>query len=531
MTRPVGRVEVWAPGGGSALYTINDAVGIYYKELITDGIGNFNFACYSHKDFSGTYTYPNINLGDTVKIWLNYDTIVGDPNFIGVVTKRSGPILTETGWLRRIAGLSQGEILLRRFKTNKYYTGVGASTIVTEWATDLSLGTGDITVDATPVTLEVRTKTYFDLLREISDYWYDAGTQIKKDFWVDLNGDLVWKTRPFRTTGVESFSMSDFLADPLVERELDAVKNNIIVYGVAEKPIPADKDAWTDSLDDWSASAGTLSLGAPPIVGANTIKCYTGGAADTCTFKRVIPRQTIRTLSTVYFWKAFFGVISTAQFRLLAPDTSNYFEADLGTVGAGTQEFKTFALGPNNEYHATANPDGVWTKTGTPNWWDIQGIQFHVVHTTNDWYDHVDGCYFYPERWSGTATDATSQTLYEQRDVEVTDDKLHSDGDCQKRAETLLYQLKDPPIQVTINVQGNDNVLPGDRLTVTIPSEAITAQPYDVLAVENLFDLENWVTTATMVNSANWRVPLQLRQHIEMRRRLRELSMDERGIG
>lgn len=529
MTRPVGRIEVWEPGGGSALYTIDDAVGIYYKEIITDGVGNFNFTCYSHKDFSGNYTYPNIDLHDTVKIWLDYDTIAGNPNFIGRVTKRSGPLLTSTGWVRKIAGLSQGEILLRRFKTNKYYDGTGASTIVTEWANDLSLGTGEIAADATAVTLEVRTKSYFDLLRWISDYWVSAGTQLKKDFWVDLSGNLVWKNRPLRTSGVETFSTSDFLEDPLVEREVETVKNNILVYGSADKPLPVDKDSWTDSLTSWSASAGSVDLNAvAPKVGTYTIRGYTGGGASVITMKRTFSRITIRDINELKFW--FTGAnfaYSANEVRLHAPDNSNYFSTSI-TID-GNWHFYDLPLGPNNEYDAATNPDGTWSKTGSPNWWDIQAIEYHVDYDSNDRYVHVDGLYFYPDRWTNSASDATSKTTYGQRGLEVTDDKLHSDSDCQKRAETLLYQLKDHPMQITVTVKGNDNVLVGDRLTMTIPSEGISSASYDVVAVENLLNLDNWTTKITMVNSANWRVPLKLRRAAEMQRRIRELGI-ERGL-
>jgi hypothetical protein len=525
MTRPVGRIEVWEPGGGAALYTINDAVGIYFKEILTDGVGNFNFTCYSHKDFSGTYTYPNIDLGDTVKIWLDYDAIAGDPNFIGKVTKRSGPLLTETGWVRKIAGLSQGEILLRRQKKNKFYDAVAAATIVTEWADDLSLGTGDIGAEATTVNLEVQTKSYFDLLRWISDY-YDAGGSLKKDFWVDLDGDLVWKDRPLRTVGVETLTTADFLSDPLVERELEPVKNDITVYGAAEKPVPSDKD-YCESLTDWVEEDGTIDLYGPngQKVGDYTIRGYTGAGASLCKFKRTLDRLTVRNLRTVYFWHYTAANINDAEVRLHCPDSSNRFKVDLATPN-NDWTFNEISLGESNTYYSDSNPNGEWTKTLSPNWWDIKAVEFYFDYSVNDRYSHVDGLYFYPERWSGNANNYTTY----RSEWEVTDNKLHSDSECATRAETLLYQYETAPTQITVTVQGNDNVLVGDRLTMTIPSEGISAQPYDVIAVENRLNLDNWTTTPIMVNSANWRGTFQFRRQFEMRKRIRELSMDEKGV-
>lgn len=532
MTYPISKIEVWEPGAGSALYIITDKqISLYSKEVVTDAIGNFSFAVPTKKN--GSYEYTDIDLFDKVKIWYGYNSLEGDPIFVGRIGKISAPLSVQGGYIRQISGLSQGEILLRRFKKNKYYNAIAASTIVTDWATDLSLGTGNITADATSVTLEVRTKSYFDLLRFISDYWASAGSQIKKDFYVNVDNDLVWKTRPFRTAGVDSFTVGQNIIHYAVTRKSDQIKNEIAVYGSAEKPVPADKDSWTDSLTDWSASAGTLYLGTPPIVGTYTIRCYTGAGAATTTFKRVIPRQTIRNISTVSFWKQFYGVISSAKFRLLAPDTSNYFEADLGTTGGGTQEFKSFGLGPNQEYDAASNPNGVWTKVGSPNWWDIQGIQFHVVHTTNDWNDHIDGFYFYAERWESTANDATSQTNYGQRDLEVTDDKLHSDSDCQKRAETLLYQLKDPPTQIELTVPGNTNLLVGDRLQMTIAAEGIDAVSYDVISVEHAFSVSGFMTKAILVNTANIRQAIStkpIQVMADLHRFFRKFALDEKEL-
>jgi hypothetical protein len=666
MTRPVGRIEVWEPGGGAALYTINDAVGIYFKDIITEGIGPFNFSVYSHKDFSGIYTYPSIDLGDTVKIWLDWDMIAGDPNFIGKVTKRSGPILTETGWVRKIAGLGQGEVLLRRFKKNKSYVATDASVIVKEWATDLGLESDPwkVETDTTDVTLEVSTKSYFDLLRWISDYWYDADTQIKKDFYVDVDNELVWKARPLRANvwttptvihskcgesgvnvatrtidddtgtwwqhndvcfhwiifdmgatktitkirvyqvgttsyrwgqddgltvyvsddvgdfgaavwegaldatgwqesgsfskngryiklvsksdsalqlmyefdayvdgGAEDLTTSDFLADPLVTRDLDPVKNDIVVYGAAGTFKPTDQD-YCETLDDWSVTTGEdLRLDVPKKVGTWAVYVHTGNLAAAVDFERAISTTNIRFINALRFWRFLDAGAATAdpcEVRLQAPDSDNYYKATL-TTSAGWL-FKDLQLGADNMYDVDKNPNGDWVAVGSPNWWDLNAVQFVVTYPGNDQQTAIDGMYFVPDRFVGTAADATSKTCYEQRDYEFFDDKLQSNSECQKRAETLLYQLKDPPTQITVIVKGNDNILVGDRLTITIPSESISEQSFDVIAVENLLNLDNWTTTITMVNSANWRGSLNLRSAIDTRRRIRELTVNEYGL-
>lgn len=217
--------------------------------------------------------------------------------------------------------------------------------------------------------------------------------------------------------------------------------------------------------------------------------------------------------------------------RLRAPDSANYFEADYNTGGAWT--FNELDLGTAHEYHATRNPNGTWTKGGSANWWDIEHIQFRANWAVNNNFIYIDGLWFFPERWSDTASNAASQTSYGQRDLEVTDDKLHSDGDCEKRAETLLYQLKDPPTQIDLTVVGNTNVLVGDRLSMTIPAEGISAANYDVISVEHSFTNNGFITGAVMVDSGDVRKPVAntpMDLLVDLRRRLKGLNIDERML-
>jgi len=255
---------------------IDEADNIYCKSAATDAIGHFVFSVPTRK--GGSYYYDDVALFDKVKIYLGYDSVPANPNFIGRINNISAPLNTGSGYIRTISGFDQGEILKRRFKRNKYYSAVGASTIVTEWANDLGLGTGNITADATAVTLDVESKTYFDLLRWISDYWFSAGVQIKKDFFVDVDNNLVWKTRPIRTTGVESFTVGPHIKSYVVSRDVDPVKNQIYVYGNAgEKGVPGDegrtdpidKDAYTENdSTGWTTTFGTIVwLAAAPAVG------------------------------------------------------------------------------------------------------------------------------------------------------------------------------------------------------------------------------------------------------------------------
>lgn len=145
-------------------------------------------------------------------------------------------------------GRDYGARLQRNFKGYKEWLDVNASDVVTEVATDLGLGTSKIETDTTQVNLVIdidRHDSYFNIMKAVSDYWLDAATQIKKDFCVDASSDLVWKNRPWRTSGVESISLTDMVAYGLL-RDIQSVKNWIHVYGAKEKAWPSDRDAFTD---------------------------------------------------------------------------------------------------------------------------------------------------------------------------------------------------------------------------------------------------------------------------------------------
>lgn len=531
MTKPVYKIEVY-DSVPALIHTIEtDALTVYSKEIVTDGIGHFNFVVPTKK--GGNYIYNDIVLHDKVKIWYGYDSVGATPDFIGYVGKISGPLSTQSGYTRQISGLSQGEVLLRRHKKNKYYTGTNASVIVTEWANDLSLGVGDITADTNQPDIEVRTKSYFDLLRYISDYWLDGANQIKKDFYVDVDFDLVWKVRPFRTVGVESFTVGEDVVHYVVTQKVKQVKNEIVVYGEATKPRPADKDSYTEIITGWTASVGSVTADAtaPVQAGAFQIRGNDDGGS-TCTFKYDLPRLTIRDINHIYIWSRAGGAIPpTAKVRLHAPDNANYFETDITPIGGYSQD--DFGLGPEYVYDAVHNPNGVWVVTGSPNWWDIEYMEYHAVWPGANRTLDIDGVWFYPDRWSSSASNAGSITSYGQRDLEMTDDKLHSDVDCQMRAETVLYQRKDAPSQIDLTVPGNTNVLVGDRIPMTIPAENISAVNYDVLSVEHLISNTGFITKATMINDPNIRQalgPMPLSTLIHMNRVMRELSMDEKGI-
>lgn len=140
--------------------------------------------------------------------------------------------------------------------------------------------------------------------------------------------------------------------------------------------------------------------------------------------------------------------------RLLTTATDYfYYEGNNNTV----YTFKELPLGPENEYDSENNPDGIWKKTGSPDWFNIIAIQFYY-----DWAVagilRLDGLYLYPRRCRGEATDTSSGTTYQTREFSVYDDKIRSNEECQARAEALMDAMKDTMRKVRVTIAGTDFV-------------------------------------------------------------------------
>lgn len=538
MTKPVYKIEVWEPGGGSALHSItSDVSSIYTKESITKGVGNFSFTVPTKKN--GGYYYNDIDPFDKVKIWLGYDGISGNPDYIGRVLKISAPLSTQTGYIRVISGLSQGEILLRRNKTNKWYSATGASSIVTDFANDLSLGTGQIASDTTQVDLNIDTTTYFELLKYVSDYWYDAVTKVQKDFYIDINNNLVWKARPLRTIGVESFSIGTDIVHYNVIHQITPIKNTITVYGEREKVTPSDKDL-AEATSGWSGPNVTQQ--SDRRIGSYSIQTkQTGGSTsiwvEYYNASMNVPCDRWKKHQYLNFW-----------LKPHLPSGGNITQMLVEVTDSAGNFFYDYwwslwdTLPPTDvwtEYKLPLGDGYGWNITGSPSWDAISGFEVHL-----DWALlqsnatlNIDGGYFGKARYVGTALDATSQTNYGQRDLEIIDEKLTSDNDCSQRAEALLMQKKDVVTEIVLTVRGNTNVLVGDRLSMTIPAEGISAANYDVISVEHFMGKQlgyGFLTRAIMVNSANIRKPLPLSvvdSLVEAKQNIKELGRNEQSVG
>jgi hypothetical protein len=482
-----------------------EVLSIHTMETL-NAVGSFNFTVTNGP--AGVYPLSGVRENWRVKIYGGNNTASTLLSYGKI--KKITSALDDNGYIRGFEGKNRTEILERRQKTNKMYQAEHADHIPSQVCSDLSLSSSS-TADTNPFSHLIRTETYLDLMKAVSDYWVSAGTQLKKDFYIDATDTLIWKNRPLRTAGVSTLTLGNNILSYNVIRDALVVRNNITVYGAARSAVPINKDDYTDSLTNWTAIAGTLSLDATaPPAGTYWIRCDTDGAS-LCNIYRIFNESiNIRDINNVSFYLAIGLGISSIHVKLLAPDSSNYYQSHIGVIGTGSgSTFYTLPLGPESEYIAVENPNGSWDASGSPNWWNIQGIAFYAQYVSGAAAILIDKMFFHPYRFSSSVHDDTSIAAYDQQDAEFTDNNLTSNAECEVRAQTLLYQLKDPITRVDLQCEGDVNLLIGDRLPLTIPAEEISAVNFDIVASEHNFvpAKENaWTTTIRTVDSGNIRV-------------------------
>lgn len=520
--RPVYKIEVY-DSVPDLIHTITSAVPmVRAKETLTGNVGTFSFTVPAKK--GGRYPYKDIVSNDKVKIWFGYDAIdpASDPFLVGKIYQSVGAGSKEMGYTRTFRGRNLGEILQRRLKAMKTWSAVAASVIATEVADDLGLGK-DIVEDLTEVTMTIdidRHETYFNLLRKLSDYWFNAGTQVKKDFYVNVDDELVWQARPLRTVGVETFTVGQNINNYMVLRDIESVKNKIYVYGAKELAFPTDKDVLTEDLTlvgntltttdaVWNVAGGgsTISKDADEDVG-DWCAMTVGGAATGL----YLTFDGGHKINANYYPLLVFRIKSEAGQHLLTVELTDtggeIMYRDL-TVEDGQYDLILIPVGRKNVNHWTPSAFNV----NPFDWSLIEVIDFNT-NPIAGWELRIDGLFFNNRNFYGMAEDVGSQTSYGLREMTVIDEALRSTAECVARAETILYQRKDQPIRLDLQTPGNMNVLIGDRIPMTIPAEDLSVVDFDVLTVEHTIIGGKFSSSASMINSANVRVvpPSNLRE-------------------
>ena len=518
MGNPVNTIII--SGSQGNIYVLNNCtVSLNVKKCLND-VGTFNFSLPSLSGSTSIYTGASLN--NYVKIWMDYDVTGSTPTFMGRLGS-IGNSVSETS-IRSYSGKDLGEVLDRRLKT-KRWIATDAWLIAIELANELGMDSGYIDSDTNDVTLQVENKKYSDVMRILGEYWINSTTQVNKDFYGEYNannstGSLKWKTRPIRTVGVETLTTGSNIINYSVVRNINEVYNKITQYGFKNKSLPTGGDEWTETYSGsdwtWTKLTGTIlyTSSAFPQCGARQITCtsaFSGVGDDWATIFKWTGSAAISPFVyenlNFYARTNYPATIVTKTVRLLAPDTSNYFEAVIPSIhnvaDANKWDLNSLAVGPTEDYNAITNPNAVWNSGalggGTPNWEDIRGIEFYITFDAGDGteYVNIDGVHFNLGYFSNTSEDSTSQAAYGIREIVYSDDRLRSDAECESRAKALLSQKKDPPVQLTILMTGSKNVFIGDRITMNLPAENINNLNFDVIQVEHSMSPQ-FYSTVTM---------------------------------
>lgn len=413
------------------------------------------------------------------------------------------------------------------------------SDIIMDIANNCGLGTGSVEADSnyTPF-YETINRNHFVPIKEISNL---RG----KDFYVDTSANLQWFTRQSNfhplvlKRGVNIISL----------RKIDDVipsKNIITIYGAKISAQPPNYDEYGESLTNWTAISGSLTLNEDTNyikLGGYSIYIHDeaitgGGRADV--YKTFLPRVDGYDYTSLRFWMYDYPELGGARsetesyLALLAPDTDNMFTGSFAYFNPAWRDwsFANYPLGEDytrDSYRNTAtNETPIWGKVGNPDWRNILGIRF-LLTWTGGGDAFIDVPFFYGGRLSGSAEDTTAQGLYEVREYTETDDELYNYWQCVDRANIRLNELRNPTSQIEVRTKGNMAIKAGDRIRVVSSDDGID-QYYDVLETDTIFRSDaGFYTTLSLAGYLYQRAPSEYRNLHTATARFRTL-MNEKAL-
>jgi len=404
----------------------------------------------------------------------------------------------------RVSGRCWGERLFRRVITKSYSNQKGEAIVKdlmdsyallshTRNSTELVEDT-----DTTFTLLEYENTPLWDILKYIAESSDKAGI-IGYDFRVAPDGKFEFFPKNSKVSPV---SLTDTVEEVTeYSKDILRIRNKIMVYGLADKSVPLDKDSWTESLTptdgSWSAAAGTVSLDTSTKVrGSASIKIYNVNSYYAGALFTLNDRKEVNT--NVYPTLSFYSVLEKAM---------------NGNVDVGLYD----STGKDAWKHITIGP-GEWRKTdlkvGLANeleWNYVQsGFDWsHVKKIVIDfWYSGVgsgsawiDVLYFGGCRYAAVREDTGSQSAYGLRELTETDEELVSDNECDLRARALLDYFKAPAeyltLMSTVLDYGSTPLLPGDKIHAPLPNENVDSD-YRIETAEYHVDAKTQTLEVTL---------------------------------
>lgn len=436
-----------------------------------------------NKKYSPGGTSP-INVGMDGSISIGRGTNV--PQIITCRVEKvqcESPISTEH--YLRVSGRCWGERLFRRVVTKTYDNKKGEE--IVKDLLDYYVGLSHVrdstelveNTDTTYTHLEYENTPVWDIIKYIAES-SDKNGVIGFDFRVAPDGKFEFFPKNSKTSPV---SLGEKIEVNEYRKDISRIRNRITVYGCQGKNFPADLDSWSESLGGWTCDSGTLELeSVRQREGSHCLRVWTPGGGGEATIHRTF--DTLVKPQTFVVWAWMPGNLGGGHgyVMLFAPDSANYFQADIKSILEGkcilAWGLISLALGPGQMYDANHNPNGMWTKVGNPQWSQISGLELIMNCVGATSYIFWDGDFgFLNCSYTGTSEDTGSQNAYGLRELTETDEELASDNECDLRAKALLAYLKDPAESLTLTSTvidyGTTPPLAADKIHVPLPNENV----------------------------------------------------------
>ncbi|MGQ9506528.1 MAG: hypothetical protein ACUVTB_01555 [Candidatus Bathycorpusculaceae bacterium] len=404
----------------------------------------------------------------------------------------------------RVSGRCWGERLFRRVVTKTYEDKKGEA--IVKDLLDNYAGLSHVrdstelveNTDTTYTKLEYENTPVFDIIKYIAESADKQGV-IGFDFRVAPDGKFEFFPKNSKTS---SISLSEVIEEYEYRKDIHGVRNKITVYGIAEKPSPTDKDAWTESLTpsdgSWtSISASTVSFDTSlKVKGNGSIKTYgSGDITDVgCIFTLNSEKELNANLYPLISFWAYRENIFYGNLKISLYDTAN--------KKAG----HTFNIGPEEwtqlQVKAGVKNADLWDVESGFDWTQIKKLRFDCwLTTTSPGSFWIDGLFFGGCRYSNTQEDVNSQSAYGLRELVEVDEELYSNNECMLRAKATLNYLKNPTeyltVRSTVIDYGDTPLLPGDKIHVTLPNENVDAD-FRIESVEYHVDAKTQALEITL---------------------------------
>jgi hypothetical protein len=402
----------------------------------------------------------------------------------------------------RVSGRCWCEKLFRRVVT-KTYENMKGEEIVKDLL-DYYVGLSHVrdstelveSTDTTYTKLEYDNTPVFDILKHVAESADKQGV-IGYDFRVAPDGMFEFFPKDSKASSV---SLSERIESSEYRKDIHGVRNRITVYGAADKSVPTDKDAWTESLTpadgSWSAVSGEVSLDTVMKKrGSGSVKTYAqnlncAGCLFTLDSGKEVDANLYPALNFLVRRDSGFNGNLNAILRDTADKTASHFI----TVGAGEWFQEQLSVGVKGS--------DIWDVEDGFDWTRVASVRFDCwfsgAGTGSFW---VDGLHFGGRRYDSTQEDSESQSSYGLRELVEVDEELYSDNECALRAKALLAYLKDPAeyltIKSTVVDYGSTPLLAGDKIRVTLPNENVDAD-FRILSVEYHVDAKTQTLEITL---------------------------------